>query len=74
MGAGFGVSPTTCWRYVNETVELLARRAPKLREALREAQRLGMAYVVIDGTLIPIDRIRSTPVSTRCTGCRPARR
>ena len=57
VGAGFGVSTTTCWRYVNETVELLATRAPKLREALREAKREGMAYVIIDGTLIPIDRI-----------------
>lgn len=57
VGAGFGVSTTTCWRYVNETVELLAARAPKLRAALRGAKRHGMAYVVIDGTLVPIDRI-----------------
>jgi hypothetical protein len=57
VGAGFGVSTTTCWRYVNETVELLAGRAPKLRAALRKAKRKGMAYVIIDGTLIPIDRI-----------------
>jgi DDE superfamily endonuclease/Helix-turn-helix of DDE superfamily endonuclease len=57
VGAGFGVSTTTCWRYVNETVELLAARAPKLRAALREAKHQGLAYVVIDGTLIPIDRI-----------------
>jgi hypothetical protein len=39
---------------VNEAVELLAARAPKLRAALRKAR---MAYVIIDGTLIPIDRI-----------------
>lgn len=38
-------------------MELLARRAPKLREALRKAKRQKMAYVIIDGTLIPIDRI-----------------
>lgn len=57
VGAGFGVSTTTCWRYVAETVELLAARAPKLREALRTAKRRKMAYVIIDGTLIPIDRI-----------------
>ena len=57
LGAGFAVSTTTCWRYVNETVELLAQRSPKLREALRRAKRQGLAYVVIDGTLIPIDRI-----------------
>jgi hypothetical protein len=41
VGAGFGVSTTTCWRYVNETVELLAGRAPKLRAALRKAKRKG---------------------------------
>jgi hypothetical protein len=57
VGAGFGVSTTTCWRYVNETVELLAARAPKLRAALQKAKREKMAYVIIDGTLIPIDRI-----------------
>lgn len=57
VGAGFGVSATTCWRYVHETVELLATRSPKLRQALREAKRQGWAYVVLDGTLIPIDRI-----------------
>jgi hypothetical protein len=57
VGAGFGLSTTTCRRYVNETVQLLAARAPKLRAVLRKTQREGMAYVVIDGTLIPIDRI-----------------
>lgn len=55
--AGFAVSTTTCWRYVNETVELLAQRAPKLRAALRKAKRRGMAYVIVDGTLIPINRV-----------------
>ena len=31
LAAGFGIGRTTAWRYVNETVELLAARAPKLR-------------------------------------------
>jgi hypothetical protein len=57
VGAGFDVSTTTCWRYVNETVDLLATRAPTLREALRKAKRQGMAYVIIDGTLVPVDRV-----------------
>jgi hypothetical protein len=38
-------------------VELLAARAPKLRAALRQAKRDGVAYVILDGTLIPIDRV-----------------
>lgn len=57
LGSGFGVSISTAWRYVNETVELLAARSPKLEAALRSAERAGHAYVVLDGTLIPIDRV-----------------
>ncbi len=57
LAAGFGVGTTTAWRYVNETVSLLAARAPKLRKAVRDAKNKGHAYVVIDGTLIPIDRV-----------------
>lgn len=37
--------------------ELVARYAPRLRTALRAAKRQGRAYVVVDGTLIPVDRI-----------------
>ena len=57
LAAGFGVGTTTAWRYVNETVELLAARAPKLRRAVRDAKNAGHAYVILDGTLIPIDRV-----------------
>jgi Helix-turn-helix of DDE superfamily endonuclease len=57
LAAGFGVGTATAWRYVNETVALLAARAPKLRKAVRDAQEAGYAYVVLDGTLIPIDRV-----------------
>jgi hypothetical protein len=57
LAAGFGIGRTTAWRYVNETAELLAARAPKLRQAVRAAKRAGHAYVVLDGTLIPIDRV-----------------
>jgi hypothetical protein len=57
LAAGFGVGRTTAWRYVNETVELLAARAPKLRKAIRDAKSAGHAYVILDGTLIPIDRV-----------------
>jgi DDE superfamily endonuclease len=42
---------------VQEAVALLAARAPKLRQAARDAQKAGHAYVVLDGTLIAIDRV-----------------
>ncbi len=57
LAAGFGVGVSTAWRYVNETVSLLAARAPRLRKAVRDAKKAGHAYLVIDGTLIPIDRV-----------------
>src|SRR5947207_10818757 len=54
LAAGFGISTATAWRYVTEAVALLAARSPKLRRALAAAKH---PYVVIDGTLIPIDRV-----------------
>jgi DDE superfamily endonuclease/Helix-turn-helix of DDE superfamily endonuclease len=57
LAAGFSVGTATAWRYVSETVALLSARAPKLRRALTDAGEAGHAYVVIDGTLIPIDRV-----------------
>ena len=57
LAAGFGIGVATAWRYVQETVALLAARAPKLRTAVRVAKKAGYACVVLDGTLIPIDRV-----------------
>jgi hypothetical protein len=66
LAAGFGISTDTAWRYVTETVALLAARSPKLRQALRDAKDAGHAYLVIDGTLIPIDRVAADRPS--CSG------
>ena len=57
LAAGFGIGTATAWRYVTQTVALLAARSPTLRRALRDARKAGHAYLVIDGTLIPIDRV-----------------
>ena len=57
LAAGFAVGIATAWRYVRETVALLAARSPKLPAALAAAKKAGHAFVVIDGTLIPIDRV-----------------
>ncbi|WP_225805636.1 transposase family protein, partial [Streptomyces sp. NK15101] len=55
VAAGFGVSIATAWRYVDETLDVLAAWAPGLHEALTG---LGEGdHVIVDGTLIPIDRI-----------------
>jgi hypothetical protein len=55
--AGFGVGTSTAWRYVNETVAMLVARAPKLRTAVWDVVKAGHAYVVLDGTLLPVDRV-----------------
>jgi hypothetical protein len=39
VAAGFGVGTATAWRYVTETVALLAARAPKLGKAVRQRRR-----------------------------------
>jgi hypothetical protein len=55
LAAGFGVGTTTAYRYVTEAVELLATLAPSLADAVRTAS--VKAYLILDGTLLPIDRI-----------------
>ena len=57
LAAGFGVGTATAWRYVRGTVALLAARAPKLPRRWPRRRKAGHAFVVIDGTLIPIDRV-----------------
>jgi Helix-turn-helix of DDE superfamily endonuclease len=56
LGAGFGVGMTAAWWYVNETV-MLSARSPKLSRAAAKAKKDGLLYLVLDGTLIPIDRL-----------------
>ena len=73
LAAGFGVGTTTAWRYVNETVALLAARAPKLRTARagRRRRRIRLRRGRRDpdpdrpGRRRPA---RSTPASTASTG------
>jgi hypothetical protein len=55
LAAGFGVGTSTVHRYVAEAVEVLAALAPDLATAIRAAAR--KAFVILDGTLLPIDRI-----------------
>ena len=52
LAAGFGIGVTTAWRYVEETGPRTG--APSGGPRHEEA---GYAYVILDGTLIPIDRV-----------------
>lgn len=55
VGAGFGVSEATAWRYVDETIEVLASWAPGLHEPLTGPGEGD--FVIVDGTVIPTDRV-----------------
>ncbi len=55
LATGFGVGTTTAYRYIAEAVEVLADRAPALAEAMKTAST--KAFVMLDGTLLPIDQI-----------------
>jgi DDE superfamily endonuclease len=55
LAGGFGVGTTTVFRYVREGVDVLAAAAPRMQEALDVARR--KAFVILDGTLLSIDRV-----------------
>src|SRR3954467_1812730 len=58
LACGFAIGTTTVYRYVREALDLLAARAPTLAQAIEVAR--GKAYVVLDGTLLRIDRVGMT--------------
>ncbi|MFC7221533.1 transposase family protein, partial [Streptomyces polyrhachis] len=55
LAAGFRVGTSTVYRYIREAVDLLAALAPTLTEAMKTAST--KAFVILNGTLPPIDRI-----------------
>lgn len=55
LAAGFGIGIANVYRYIREAIEVLAALAPTLTEAMKN---IGTkAFVILDGTLLPIDRI-----------------
>ena len=55
LAAGFAIGNSTAWRYVREGIHLLSTLADDVAAAARRAARL--AYAILDGTLISIDRV-----------------
>jgi hypothetical protein len=55
LAEGFGIATSTVYRYLREGLDLLAALAPPLDEAIAVAQR--KAFVILDGTLLRIDRV-----------------
>jgi len=65
LGAGFGLSQATAYRYLDEAAAVLAARAPGLQEALERALAEGTPHVILDGTLIGGDRCREKTTGHR---------
>jgi DDE superfamily endonuclease len=65
LGEGFGISQATACRYKDEAVEVLAGKAPSLREALGKAVDQGLPYLILDGTLISSDRCADKKTSKK---------
>jgi hypothetical protein len=65
LGRDHRISRATAYRYIHEGIGVLAAQAPDLHEALDRAEAEGLAYVILDGTLISIDRCAEQTVSVK---------
>jgi hypothetical protein len=65
LGAGFGLSQATSYRYVAEVTEVVSAEAPGLEEALERAVAEGTPYVILDGKIVSADRCREKTVSRK---------
>jgi len=65
LGAGFGISRATAYRYRDEVVAVLAAQAPELTEALAQVKADGWAYVILDGTIVAADRDAAMTTSVK---------
>ena len=55
LALGFGIGTTTVFRYIREALDVLAALAPTLHHAITVSA--GKAFVILDGTLLSIDRV-----------------
>lgn len=65
VGAGFGVSRATAYRYRDEVIDVLAAQAPDLHDALRGVAEQGWSHVILDGKLFRTDRTAETTTSVK---------
>jgi hypothetical protein len=67
VGAGFGVSRATAYRYRDEVIDVLSDHAPDLHDALTHVAEQGWSHVILDGKVFRTDRTAETTTSTRGT-------
>jgi hypothetical protein len=65
LGAGFGISRATAYRYLAEGIRVLAAQAPDLHDALERVADAGWSHVILDGKLFDTDRCAETTLSVK---------
>ena len=65
LGAGFGISRATSYRYHGEGVTVLAAQAPDLHEALLRAHEDGLTHLILDGKVFDADRSSEKTTSVK---------
>jgi DDE superfamily endonuclease/Helix-turn-helix of DDE superfamily endonuclease len=65
LGAGFGISRATAYRYRDEGVAVLAAQAQDLHKALRRVAADDWSYVILDGKRFDCDRLTETTISVK---------
>ncbi len=65
LGAGFGLSGATAYRYLDEALCVLSDRAPSLQDALERVRDEELACLILDGTITTCDQLTGTTVSRK---------
>jgi hypothetical protein len=65
LGAGFGVSRATAYRYLAEGIRVLSAAAPDLHAALKRVADEGWSHIILDGKLFTTDRLAETTTSVK---------
>ena len=53
LAAGNHISISTCWRYIDEGIGLLAGQAIRLTDVVRLARKAGWDHLLVDGVNVP---------------------
>ena len=57
LAAAADLSIATAYRYLHEALDVIAAHAPDLDKVLARARAAELAFVCLDGTLVPTDRV-----------------
>lgn len=68
--AGIGIA--TAYRYLHQALDALAAQAPELPDALQTCLQSGLTYVILDGKLVPTDRVAERAEAGQHRGGIPA--